>query len=158
MFGIFVGVIVNVCDVSLLKASWDDLGWSSLLSSHIKSMSIAHFCWDDFDIFHSFCRSRGWSYYIFLMSYKLSHVFISTMFFFWFSFQVYKAKTREGQQIALKVMRPGVARLVACDWVCWFLALKLQRLQLGLYGLWGWWQTRGAWFEVRWCGKTMLET
>ena len=47
-------------------------------------------------------------------------------------FQVYKAKTHEGQQIALKVMRPGVARLVACDWVCWFLALKLQRLRLGL--------------------------
>ena len=45
--------------------------------------------------------------------------------------QVYKARTREGQDIALKVMRPGVTRLVACDWVCWFLALKLQRLMLG---------------------------
>lgn len=45
--------------------------------------------------------------------------------------EVYKAKTHEGQDIALKVMRPGVARLVACDWVCWFLALKLQRLKLG---------------------------
>ena len=47
------------------------------------------------------------------------------------SSQVYKAKTREGLDIALKVMRPGVTRLVACDWVCWFLALKLQRLMLG---------------------------
>lgn len=47
--------------------------------------------------------------------------------------QVYKAKTREGQHIALKVMRPGVARLVACDWVCWFLALKLQRLIFGSF-------------------------
>lgn len=47
--------------------------------------------------------------------------------------QVYKAKTKEGQYIALKVMRPGVARLVACDWVCWFLALKLQRLIFGSF-------------------------
>ena len=47
--------------------------------------------------------------------------------------QVYKAKTREGLDIALKVMRPGVTRLVACDWVCWFLALKLQRLMLGFW-------------------------
>jgi len=47
--------------------------------------------------------------------------------------QVYKAKTREGLDIALKVMRPGVTRLVACDWVCWFLALKLQRLIFGSF-------------------------
>lgn len=46
--------------------------------------------------------------------------------------QVYKTKTKDNKDVALKVMRPGVARLVACDWVCWFLALKLQRLSLGL--------------------------
>eukprot|EP00439_Symbiodinium_sp_Y106_P017757 s790_g2.t1 len=47
--------------------------------------------------------------------------------------QVYKATTREGKDIAVKVMRPGVARLVACDWVCWFLGLKIQRLVTGSF-------------------------
>ena len=47
--------------------------------------------------------------------------------------QVYKATTRDGRDIAVKVMRPGVARLVACDWVCWFLGLKLQRLITGSF-------------------------
>ncbi|CAJ1453574.1 unnamed protein product [Effrenium voratum] len=47
--------------------------------------------------------------------------------------QVYKATTKEGWDIAVKVMRPGVARLVACDWVCWFIALKLQRLIFGSF-------------------------
>mmetsp|Transcript_174613 Transcript_174613/g.559826 ORF Transcript_174613/g.559826 Transcript_174613/m.559826 type:complete len:612 (+) Transcript_174613:644-2479(+) len=45
--------------------------------------------------------------------------------------QVYKARTHDGLDIAVKVQRPGVARQVSCDWVVWFLVLKLQRLVTG---------------------------
>ena len=43
--------------------------------------------------------------------------------------QVYKAKTWEGENVAVKVQRPRVMRQVALDWTCWSLSLStLKRL------------------------------
>lgn len=43
--------------------------------------------------------------------------------------QVYKAKTWDGQDVAVKVQRPKVVRQVALDWTCWSLSLStLKRL------------------------------
>ena len=43
--------------------------------------------------------------------------------------QVYKAKTWEGEDVAVKVQRPKVMRQVALDWTCWSLSLStLKRL------------------------------
>ncbi len=43
--------------------------------------------------------------------------------------QVYKAKTWEGEDVAVKVQRPLVMRQVALDWTCWSLSLStLKRL------------------------------
>lgn len=41
--------------------------------------------------------------------------------------QVYQARTHEGLILAVKVQRPGIARTVALDWVCMFLATKVYR-------------------------------
>jgi len=43
--------------------------------------------------------------------------------------QVYKARTWEGEDVAVKVQRPMVMRQVALDWTCWSLSLStLKRL------------------------------
>lgn len=43
--------------------------------------------------------------------------------------QVYKARTWEGEDVAVKVQRPKVMRQVALDWTCWSLSLStLKRL------------------------------
>jgi len=37
--------------------------------------------------------------------------------------QVYHAKTWDSQEVAVKVMRPGVSKQIALDWVCWTMLL-----------------------------------
>lgn len=39
--------------------------------------------------------------------------------------QVYRGKTLEGQEVAIKVQRPGALRQVALDWTCWSLGLAV---------------------------------
>lgn len=39
--------------------------------------------------------------------------------------QVYRGTTLEGQEVAIKVQRPGALRQVALDWTCWCLGLSI---------------------------------